>query len=257
MRKVLLFTVIFSLIGVISLVSCQKENFDTEKEVICAEVFLQTFEEKLNLVFQAAEVGLQSDSQQGFEHLFRSAYTEVLGNYAFADAFDNGLLEVSLESRAVRTRSMEEVDSEALLLQVINASETIEEAIGRFEELINDVSFCVEDRVNFISLREFLIFFERNEEDIIAQIESSDNFVRTRTSVYDRNVIIKEESGGGFWRCVVGAYGSYLTGGLGGCVGGGSFGSIFGGIIGAAIGCAVGGIVGGIAGTMVGIATFC
>ena len=269
MRKVLLFTAVFSLIGAISLISCKNEKFDTETNEICPEVFLQTFETKLNLVFQTAEVGLQNDNQQGFEHLFRGAYTEVLGNYAFTDAFDNGLLEVSLESRAVRTRSMEEADSEALLLQVINASETIEEAIERFDALINDVSFCVEDRMNFVSMRELLTFFKRNESEITAQVESSDNYIKTRTQ-NNREVELEEDAseitadGGGNWRCVAGVAGAYLTGGVQGCgIGGGVgaavglFGGLKGSAIGALVGCAVGWTAGALGGALSGFAEHC
>ena len=227
MRKVLFFTAIFSLIGAISLVSCQKENFDTEKEVDYTEAFLQTFEEKLSLVFQTAEVGLRSGNQQGFESLFKEAYMEVLGEYAFIEAFESGLREASPENRAMRTRSVEEANSEALLLEVIFASETIEEAIERFGVLAGDVSFSVEDRVKFISMREFLTFYERNSASIYTQTET----VRTRSDAT---------------RCFVGMHAAYVAGGLAGCTSTGGFASIFGGKVGAAIGCGVGWIMGGI-----------
>ena len=250
MRKVLFFTAIFSLIGAISLVSCKQENFDTETDVDYTEVFLQTFEEKLSLVFHTAEIGLRNDNQQGFESLFRDAYVEALGEYAFMEAFDSGLWEVNPENRAMRTRSAEEADAEALLLTVLAVSETIEEAIEQFNALASDVSFSVENRVNFISMREFLIFLERNENEIIANIEGNEDFapaLRASNAESIQSIV----------RCVAGTYGSYLGGALGGCVGGGGLGFLFGGIIGAGVGCAVGGIMGGISGILVGAATFC
>ncbi|MDR0333920.1 MAG: hypothetical protein LBI15_10695 [Dysgonamonadaceae bacterium] len=238
MKKVLFATTLL-LIGAVLLLSCRKDNLKTEAYVE-SEVFLKTFEEKLNLVFQVAEMNLNSRTNQNLESLFKNAYIEALGDYADENAFDNGFWGLNPNNNSVQTRSVEEAELMGLIQKIINLSENIEDAIKRFEKYSNDETFSIDDRIKFISLREFLIFYERNTTSIYALIQSP-----------------TVRSGGITWSCVAGTYGSYLGGGLGGCVGGGGLGVIFGGKIGAAVGCAVGGIIGGASGLLAGAATFC
>ena len=244
-----IFLNIFVAVMAFGLVSCNNDGKDiVVKETDYAEVFLNTFEEKLSLVFHTAERNLRRGNQD-FELLFKNAYMEVLGSYADISTFENAFLEASDRTHSVRTRSnTEETVFMNLTYKVIESSETKKEAIGKFDALANDVSLDLEDRVGFISMREFLSFYENNEELIILAIlkESPDDF---------DEVLIKALSGRRLWRCLLGSTASAASGAATMCLG-------------AAyvlkpkpkpmiIGCAAGWIVGGWTGKFYGLAYFC
>ena len=250
------FIFVFAAVMAFGFMSCNNDGKDiVVKETDYTEVFLNAFEEKLSLLFQTAERDLRRGNHD-FELLFKNAYLEVLGNYADISTFENAFLEASdRTSHAVQTRSsIEETVFMNLMYRVIDSSETKKDAIGKFDALANDVYLDLEDRIGFIGMREFLVFYENNEELIILAILEE---------IYDDfdEILIDERI---TWGCVTGVLGSRIRGQLSGCAGIGVVGGLIGspggpkGIAGgAAIGCLAGAIGGGVYGTLMGINEFC
>ena len=246
------FIFVFAAVMALGFMSCNNDGKDiVVKETDYAEVFLNTFEEKLSLLFQTAERDLRSGNRN-LELLFKNAYVEALGSYADVSTFENAFWSASNMAYSVqaRSKSADEQLFVDLIHEVIDSSETKKEAIGKFDALANDASFDLEDRIGFIGMREFLIFYENNEELIILAIleEISDDL---------DEVVINELSGRRLWRCVLGTYSYQAAYGVGFCVGVGGFLFFVGGPPGALIGCVVGGVGGSVVGIARGIATFC
>ena len=240
-------------------VACNNDGKDiVVKETDYAEVFLNTFEEKLNLLFQRAEADLRRGNHD-FELLFKNAYLEALGSYADISTFENAFLEVSDKTQPVRTRSsIEETVFMNLTYRVIDSSETKKEAIGKFNTLASDVSLDLEDRAGFISMREFLSFYENNEELIIRVVLEKDFF-------YDLDEISREDGRRWIWGCIAGTLGSAINHGLQGCGVGAVVGAAAGTIVkpgggtvaGVVKGCKIGGTIGTIGGALEGFANHC
>jgi len=238
-------------------VACNNDGKDiVVKETDYAEVFLNAFEEKLSLVFHTAERDLRRGNHD-LELLFKNAYVEVLGGYADVNVFENAFWSASNMAYSVqaRSRSLDEQLFVDLTHEIIDSSETKKEAIGSFYRLVNDVSLSLENRVGFITMREFLSFYENNESDIIyIIIENPEDF-----SEYEIELKWRQT-----WRCITGAAGTALIYGAGGCAGGivagVAVGKYFGkkGIIGGAImGCEKLGRVAAFGGLLRGAANYC
>ena len=257
-NKISIFAVAIMAFG---FMSCDNDGKDIiVNEVDYNQVFLNAFEEKLSLLFQTAEVSLRTNPHQDFKHLFKNAYVEVLGNYADVITFENAFLEMSQETSFLRTRSFEETTFSNLTNAVINSSENLGVAIGKFDALASDASLTIEDRVGFVGMREFLTFYESNEEAIMFIIleesfDEFDEFDRLPTDEFISRIS---------WKCVTGVLGDAMIYGLGGCVGGATVGGLIGtaggpkGIAaGAAKGCKIGGTIGAVSGAFRGINNHC
>jgi hypothetical protein len=241
--------IIFGFVAVIIMafgfMSCNNDGKDiVVKETDYAQVFLDTFEEKLSLLFHTAERDLRSGNHD-FELLFKNAYLEVLGDYADVNVF----LEASNRTFTVQTRSSaEETLFMSLATEVIDSSETMEDAIGKFGNLANDASLDLEDRVGFVSVREFLSFYKNNETDLIYIIIGDSEGLSEDE--------IEARWGRRLWRCWVNTRLRDLEYTALGCLYGLAFGSAAG-VKGMLVGCAIGGLAGSVYGTVTGIQDYC
>ena len=229
--------------------SCNNDGKDiVVKETDYTEVFLNAFEEKLSLLFQTAERDLRRGNHD-FELLFKNAYLEVLGSYADINVFEDAFWSASNMTYSVqaRSRSVDEQLFVDLTHEIINSSETKKDAVGSFDRLANDASLSLENRVSFIGMREFLIFYKNNEMDIIyIIIDDSEDWSEYEIELRWRQV----------FRCLVNTrlrqyrYGAY------GCLYGLAVGAPAK-IPGMLVGCAVGSMAGGIIGGVTGLQDYC
>ena len=242
------FIFVFAAVMALGFMSCNNDGKDiVVKETDYTEVFLNAFEEKLSLLFQTAERDLRRGNHN-FELLFKNASIEVLGDYADIGVFEDVFWAVSQPRISVRKMSVDEQLFVNLTHEIIDSSATKGEAVVKFDNLANDASLSLENRVNFVSMREFLSFYENNESDIIyIIIENPEDF-----SEYE--IELRRNR---FWRCILGVYVSRNAGIAAGCLGGAKLGSytkkpkvIIGG-------CLIGGVFGSVTGTIYGINNYC
>lgn len=208
---------------------------------------LGNFEADLQAVFNIANQNMElvkSGRKWNPEVTFLNAVTQVFPGSTTEESFQtNYVLATSSNPNGIQ-KDIAPTDLELL----IKRFEDEAQGIQILNDNINSNEFSVEQKQQFIVLRESIKFFSQNNNVLSEYINHS--------RAQNNKVIPKC----GWWKswgkCVAGTLGGLGTGAAAGCWAGGSSG-VYAGPTGIGVGCTAGAVAGGIFGALTGAASSC
>lgn len=229
-------------------ISCSNDSVES---VSANQSSLIEYQTELNRVFRQTTNSIklnQPKSKEQFKALLTESYVDVYGKNANLAVFEESFSGTNNNRKARKSDFVESKISEIMFSSVDE-----NQALNLLELLINDENVSVEDKLDFINMKESLLFIADNHEFI------EDNLLaKVGKKVVPPNKVEKPKSWWNSWgKCVAGTLGGAITGGGAGLIGGAVAGTVALPVIGTVSLGTVGGVLGAVGGGLTGAAASC
>lgn len=227
-------------------VACSKQKEPENNE----QAFIKEFQSGLGKFFATVEnKTVCSPIKIDLKTAFEESYVEVFKENADVSNFNSSFKKFQYKT----VKGSDYVENK--ITEILSTSPSETEAIKSFENLILDKNVAFSDKIDFISMKETIMYLS------VSNSYLETNYITSHSGKGAQRCNSWWSSWG---KCATGIIGGWITGAIGGCAGLGGVGAAAGAIvgpegvpIGAVAGCVVGGIVGEIGGALVGAATSC
>lgn len=251
MKKIILKRVpLVAFFGIaIFFISCSKNSVQS---LGSEQAHLNEYENELNKVFKKSTNLIktnQPQTKEQFKAILADSYVAVLGENARLNVFNESFSKIG-SSRMERRSDFAKNKISEIMFSSIDENKAIES----LEILINDENVSVEDKLDFINMKESLVFVAENhkfiEDNLLQKIDNKSFKPKPKPAPV--------KSWWDSWgKCVSGTLGGAITTGGGGLLAGASAGTIVLPLVGTVFGAAVGGVLGLVGGALVGAAASC
>jgi hypothetical protein len=221
-------------------ISCSEndtESFASEKDIV------NKYQNDLSTFYKNASSNISLNNNIDLKTIFSSSYIKLFSNKEGLENLNKGFNNYRSFERK-RSTFVENKISE-----IINNSLSEKEAIASFQTLIEDSKTTLEDKIDFISIRETIIFISNNEDYVHSKINTSNasNKMYAKCS--------------GWWscwgKCVAGTLGGAITGGATLGLAGAAVGTVVLPVVGTVSAGTVGAVTGAVGGGLAGAAASC